>query len=53
MEGGSSVGKYGGAEVPTVSADSSRVQMINPLGLSAQDLPNRSPFFATNDEHCR
>ena len=33
--GGGNIGKYGGAEVPTVSADSSRVQMINPLGSSA------------------
>jgi len=33
MEG--NIGKCGGAEVQVVSADSSRVQIINPLGSSA------------------
>jgi hypothetical protein len=41
---GGNVVRYGGAEVQTASADSSRVQMINPLGLSAYDSPKFRRF---------
>lgn len=48
LMGGGDVVRYGGTEVQMASADSSRVQTINPLGLSACDSLNISPFLPMN-----